>query len=179
MPDFTLSEYVDYWITTFKISRVEESTIDRLITSINTMRKYPIADMPIKDITTLEIMDYMNQLVKAGYALTTIKKLVRAATAPLKQAAALHLIPSDPSIGIRFPKEGHVLKPKKEAVPYTPQEQEKLWAVLNTKRRWGYRTIGFMLETGTRIGEALALEWSDIDLDRKSVRIRKTDSSIA
>lgn len=179
MPDYTLSEYVDYWLTTFKINRVEESTIDRQITSINTMRKYAIADMPIKDITTLEIMDYMNELVEAGYALTTIKKLVRAATAPLRQAAALHHIPADPSIGIRFPKEEHVHKPKKEAIPYTPQEQERLWAVLDTKKRWGYRTIGFMLETGTRIGEALALEWSDIDFKRKSVRIRKTVTRLA
>ena len=179
MSNCTLSEYVDFWMQTFKRDTLEESTIDRYITSIGTMRKYRISQMRIADITAMEIKEYMDELVEAGYALTTIKKLVRIATAPLKQAAALHHIPADPSVGLRFPREERVEKHYQEPIPYTQEEQEKLWAVLDTKKRWGYYVIGFMLETGTRVGEALALEWSDIDFERKGARICKTVARLA
>ena len=93
--------------------------------------------MPICDITCADIQIYVNQLTEYGYGIETIKKSMRIVTAPLKQAAALHMIPTDPTIGVRLPSRSHVKKPSKAVFSYTPQEQESICWVLESYRRRG------------------------------------------
>lgn len=96
---------------------------------------------------------------------------MRIVTAPLKQAAALHLIPTDPTIGVRLPNRSNVKKPSKAILAYTPDEQFSLCWVLESYRRRGYAILLFMLETGLRAGEALALRWDDVNFEGKRLRV--------
>lgn len=116
----------------------------------------------------------MNDLTKRGYGLSTIKKQMRIVTSPLKQAAALHQIPANPAVGIRLPARCNVQKPEQAAEAYSPEEQEALSSVLATRARRGYAAIALMMETGLRVGEALALRWRDIQLSRKRLTVRAT-----
>lgn len=175
----SLSEYIIQWLETFKKLTVKFSTYERLVTSANALKKYPISEMPICDITCADIQIYVNQLTEHGYGIETIKKSMRIVTAPLKQAAALHLIPTDPTIGVRLPSRSHVKNPSKAVFSYTPQEQESICWVLESYRRRGYAIILFMLETGLRAGEALALRWDDVNFEGKRLRIHSTVVQLA
>ena len=106
----TLSNFITQWMTTFKSYSVKQSTYDRLVTSAHALEGYAIASMPIGEITAIHIQQYVNELTEHGYCLSTIKKQMRIVTAPLKQAAALHQIPADPSVGIRLPAVSNVKK---------------------------------------------------------------------
>ena len=119
-------------------------------------------------------MQYVNDLTKRGYGLSTIKKQMRIVTAPLKQASALHIIPADPGIGIRLPSRYNVTKPERLIEAYTDIEQTALLNVLSSGRRNGYSAIALMIETGLRVGEALALRWQDVQLSRKRINVRNT-----
>ena len=94
---------------------------------------------------------------------------MRIVTAPLKQAAALHHIPSDPAVGIRLPSRSNVQKAGRTAEAYSQEEQKALWQVINTHQRAGYAAVGLMIETGLRVGGALALRWRDINLNQKQI----------
>ena len=170
----SLAEYINDWMDTYKRTTVKQSTFDRLQTSVTALEGHSIASMAIGEITSIHIQRYVNELTERGYALTTIKKQMRIVTAPLKQAAALHIIPANPAIGIVLPSRCNVRKESKAAEAYTPQEQDALIAILDTHERKAYDIIALMLETGLRAGEALALRWMDVQIERKRLTVRAT-----
>ncbi len=170
----SLAAYIDEWLSTFKALTVKQSTYDRLVTSAQALKGYPIADMPIEEITCVDIQRYVNQLAEYGYGMTTIKKQMRIVTAPLKQAAALHLIPTNPAVGIRLPDRSNVKKQSRAVLAYSPDEQSMLRWVLETYRRRGYAVMLLMMETGLRVGEALALRWRDVQIERKRLFVHST-----
>ena len=170
----SLTTYIAEWLTTFKQTTVKQSTYDRLLTSVKALEGFAIAYKPIGEITCIDIQQYVNDLTKQGYGLSTIKKQMRIVTAPLKQASALHIIPADPGIGIRLPSRYNVTKPERLIEAYTDKEQTALLNVLSSGRRNGYSAIALMIETGLRVGEALALRWQDVQLSRKRINVRNT-----
>ena len=99
---------------------------------------------------------------------------MRIVTAPLKQASALHIISKDPGIGIRLPSRYNVAKPERLIEAYTDEEQTALRSVLYNGQRAGYSAIILMIETGLRVGVALALRWQDVQLTRKRIYVRNT-----
>ena len=169
-----LKDYIRVWIDTFKTGSVKPATLSRLEISLAALEHYQIAEKPIGEITAFDIQRYVNELTEYGYGLTTIKKQMRIATAPLKQAAAMHFIPADPSVGVYLPAQDKVKKKKKETAPYTKEEQDRLWAMINNHKNPGDLAVGLMLETGLRVGEALALRWKYVDLNKKAIRIEAT-----
>ena len=170
----SLTSYIAEWLTTFKQTTVKQSTYDRLLTSVKALEGFEIATMPIGEITCIDIQRYVNELIKRGYGLSTIKKQMRIVTAPLKQASALHIISKDPGIGIRLPSRYTVAKPERLIEAYTDEEQTALRSVLYNGQRAGYSAIILMIETGLRVGEALALRWQDVQLTRKRIYVRNT-----
>jgi len=174
-----LSAYIVEWMQTFKAYSVKRSTYDRLQTSAKALEGFSIASMPINEITPVHIQKYLNELVEHGYGYSTIKKQLRIVTAPLKQAAALHLIPADPCVGIKMPLREHVKKASRAVDAYSPEEQKALCKVLETYKRKGYAAILLMMETGLRAGEALALRWRDVQFANKRLFVRATVVNLA
>ena len=85
-------------------------------------------------------------------------------TAPLRQAAAMHLIPADPSAGVRLPNDNKLQRHTKTIEPYTEEEQRRIWNIINIREHPAVIAIGLMLETGMRAGEVLALRWDKVDI---------------
>jgi len=170
----SLTAYIDEWLTTYKATTVKPATYDRLSTSVRALDGFTIAHMPIDEITSAHIQQYINELAGKGYGLSTIKKQMRIVTAPLKQAAVLHQIPENPAVGIKLPARCNVQKTEQQAEAYSPEEQEVLLRILNTHSRPGFAAIILMMETGLRVGEALALQWKDIQISRKRLIVRAT-----
>ena len=170
----SLKTFTETWLHTFKQDSIKESSYDALYRQFVVMSNFPIADMNIQEITSMDVQQYISQLIQKGYALSTIKKLARIVTAPLKKAAALRIIPSDPGIDVRFPSPQKVKKPPRPSEAYTKDELNRLNRQLDTGKRAGYPAIIIMLEEGLRIGEALALNWEDVNLEQKKLHIHKT-----
>ena len=171
----TLLQFIDIWLETFKKNAVKPATYNRLLISRKAMSKYPIADKKLYDITFFDVQHYVNDLLEDGYALTGIKKLTLIITAPLKQAAAMRIIHADPTVGVKLPSVTRTKRKAREIIAYTDKEQEKLAKVIySSSHNVGYLAVGFMIETGLRSGELLALKWSDIRLDAKRMHVHAT-----
>lgn len=69
-------------------------------------------------------------------------------------------------------------KPRKEPRALTPEERVELLRQLRTDEKAVYRDLPdlvfFMLATGCRIGEALAVLWSEVDFEAGTVEITST-----
>ena len=171
----TLCEFVDVWLELFKKNSIKTASYFRLVESRKALQKYNISQLKICDISYFDIQRYINELVEYGYSLNNIKKQVLIVTAPLKQAAAMRVIPADPTVGIRMPAEAKLKKKTKEVIAYTKEEQEKIWKkIIQNPDSVGYSAVAFQIETGLRAGELLALKWTDVDITRGKMRIHAT-----
>ena len=178
-PLMSLSDFISIWLVVFKQNSIKASSYDRLITSKTALEKYTIASMAIGSITFFDVQRYINELVNDGYSMSAVKKQIQIVTAPLKRAAALRIIPSDPSVGIETPIQENIKKPAKEIIAYDPEEQAKLTGISQKGDNNAYLCDEFMIETGLRVGEALALRWRDVDIPHKRFYVKSTVVNLA
>lgn len=165
---------MEVWLYRFKQNSVKDATFDRLVTSYNMMRGYPIAFMRIMDLTTVDVQNYINQMLSDGYAYTTIKKQYNLITAFVKFLLGEGFMVRPVHLNVELPIQEKVKKPKKDIMAYTKMEQAKLNKVIAGVNDDGANAIMLMLETGMRVGELLALYWEDIQWERRAIRIHRT-----
>lgn len=171
----TLLQFVDIWLETFKKNSVKTATYNRLQCSRKSLTKYPIANMKLCDITYFDVQRYVNSLVDAGYAQTGVKKQLLIVSAPLKQAAAMQIIHADPTVGVKLPSVTRTKRQAREILAYNNKEQEKLLKLIySLPYNVGYLAVGFMIETGLRSGELLALKWTDIQMEQHKMHVHAT-----
>lgn len=162
------------WMEQYKLNSVKPATYDRLITSYNALLNYPIANVEIHSLRTEDLQSYINALVKDGFALSTIKKQYHLIGAYLKYANTEGILPRPIQNNVKLPSQSAVKKKKREVLGYSKPEQIALKRVLRSRQRIGYAAALLMMETGLRVGEALALTWDDVLWERRALRISKT-----
>ena len=171
----TLIDFVDIWLTTLKKNTVKLASYNRLETSRRALADYAISKMAIGEIDFFSIQSYINELVEKGYSMSGLKKQLRIVTSPLKQAAAIRIIQADPSVGVRLPVETNLKKQSKDIISYDKDQQDKLFnVIMSNQDNTGYLAVVFMIETGIRSGECLALKWKDIQMDRSRMHVHAT-----
>ncbi|WP_303977222.1 site-specific integrase [Streptococcus danieliae] len=96
----------------------------------------------------------------------------------LQFAVSMQLIPFNPTRDIIVPRKNQ--NTEKKIKFFSNSELKSFLEYLeeldlsNFQNLFDYTLYRFLLATGCRIGEALALEWSDVDLDSASININKT-----
>ena len=165
---------IEEWMVRYKKNSVKTATYDRMLVSFKLMKNYKISYVYLDKLCSDDIQEYINHLVKDGYALTTIKKQYNLITGFIKYANVEGLISRPLYHNVKLPSQSVVHKPKRDVVAYNDIEQMNLRRVLKTHARIEYDVATFMMETGARIGEALAICWRDINWTRRSIRIDKT-----
>ena len=162
------------WMEVCKRNSVKAATYDRLVTSYNLMLNYGISNVSVASLSATDVRKYLNKLVDAGYALSTIKKQFRLLTSYFSWAANEGIITLNPTANVKPPKEEAVRKHVKEIEAYTMPQQRALLNVLQSHAYPAYAIAELMLETGMRPGEVIALAWEDVDWDRRAINISKT-----
>lgn len=96
----------------------------------------------------------------------------------LQYGVTMQIIPSNPARDVQLPRRK---QKEKEKIKYLDnQELKQFLTYLDTLDQSNYENLfnvvlyKTLLATGCRIGEMLALEWSDIDWDNATVSITKT-----
>lgn len=170
----SLHDEIQNWMVKRKKHSVKASTYDRLMVSLALLDKYPLSDMEVSDMVSDDIQDYINQLVMDGYALSTIKKQYHLLTGYFEYAAYNGIVSRPIHKAVDLPTESAVKKSKKEVISYDHDEQEALRRVLMRGDHPALYAALLMMESGLRVGEALALGWQDIDFRRRAIHVRKT-----
>lgn len=169
-----LYEAIQDWMVSYKRTSVKPTTYDRLLVSLDMLKRYPIANMPLEFLQCEDIQDYVNKLVDDGYALSAIKKQLHLIGGFIEHANLVGTLTRPLHKGVKLPSESAVQKHKKEVIAYNKSEQRALRQVFLGSGDPAYYAALIMMETGMRVGEVLALGWDDIDWRRKAVRICKT-----
>ena len=143
-------DYIDTWLK-YKENEYSFSTLKTYKGLINKHFRPFFKDRQIEDLTRLELQNFINTLT------TSQKVCIALLKKTLKELYYDELTPKDFSSQLRRPPKAHVTKPKQAL---TREQVEQLFDHLKTNR-W-YYLIRLLFTSGLRIGEALALQWSDV-----------------
>ncbi|HEX5980971.1 MAG TPA: tyrosine-type recombinase/integrase, partial [Thermoleophilaceae bacterium] len=125
-------------------------------------------DRRLTAITTFEVRDWLLELHESGdWAPKTLNNALGVLVAALNGAAADRLIALNPAAGVERLPLGHIERDwlrLHEIGPY-------LGACTPVYRPLAELLIG----SGTRISEALALRWDDVDFERRVLRVYRSD----
>lgn len=161
----TFSEVVDAW-SSVHFEDIEYNTQKYYNASIKQIKQY-FGNTQIKSIEPADINRFMDYLVSLRYSLKTVKARKLALNLIFSYAVVEKFVPSNPCTAVKIPK--HLKKTRREA----PTEEELQTVIANINTEFGFFAY-FILYTGLRRGEALALRYSDIDFDNKTITVNKS-----
>lgn len=156
----------------FDMNLISGRTYARLMRTIKSIEKSPIARENIDNIKSEEIQDYMTTL--KDYSDSVIKKIQEQLNQTFKYAINKGYMVRNPMIDVIRPKSNKVTK-KVRALEV--EEQQKLTNYLMSipVTEEPYK-LAYLIQMylGLRIGETLALRSTDIDLRRNLISVNKT-----
>lgn len=165
---------MERWLYKYKKINVKTATFERLLTSFKLLTEYGIAATRLMDLCTDDIQRFINQLVNDGYSISTIRKAHNLMTGFIRFVLGEGLAIRPAYLNVRLPRAEHIKKQARKIESYDPEEQQRLRAAIEATGTVASDAVLLMLETGMRVGEVLALKWSDIQWQRRAVRIHAT-----
>lgn len=121
----------------------------------------------IKEIIPTDISIFIDNICQQGYALKTVKSRLLVLNLIFKYAVVKRYVISNPCTYITVPK--NLKKTRRES----PEETEIEIVKSSISKTFGLFAY-FILYTGLRRGEALALRYSDIDFSNKIITVNKS-----
>jgi integrase len=175
-----LNNWFEYYIKMYKQPALKESSLHLLNTNYNANIRNALGIMPIAKITPKIAKDFID-----GLSNNNRKKfcynLLNDMFAKLMDYGLIKI--NVMALFVPTINDNEVVEDeeKDDKVKYLSDEQlNKIFEVMqNTKfgESKFYNVIQFLLYTGMRKGEALALTWADIDFEANTIRINKGFSS--
>ena len=168
------SQWANYWFDNFVVGHVKITTIndDRSILDKHIIPG--IGHIPLKEIRGLRLTKFYNECLKKsngrGGTLNpkTVKNIRAVVNRMLECAYQNELIKENPNQKAKYPK-----CPKAETQILSQEDYDKLIRhCCEQKTQWDMLIV-FFLCVGTRLGEALGLQWSKINFQKHEIRIEQ------
>ena len=178
----TFAAYCEEWYrAALRDMKPEPKTADHWAYVINTHIVPHLGEMRLTDITPAVVRRFYGEIradrplgdgrVRRGLSGTSARKVAVRLSAILDQAAVDGLITWNPCLAVKAPS---VDTPEKEVLR-ADDVHALLEAFADTPRGRAVRDVAvFLLGTGARPGEALALRWRDVDRARQTAWIHQS-----
>lgn len=161
-------------MATYKVGRIKNTTLRNYQASYNRCKTF-LENKRIGDLKELDFQNLIDNLYDIGYSASIVKPTFSAINQCMQKAADNHLISFNPCKGVTLKKKSDfkpVKKSKEETKRLTEEEINLFFSAAQNVR---YAEIFYiLLHTGLRSGELCALEWSDIDIENRTIHVYKT-----
>lgn len=166
MERYKLNNWVRYWIVTYKAVTVKKSTFDSYLYNYST---HITADIDIRELSADDIQRIINKMALDGYSTSTIKHCLTLIRQALKKALNLGIIKDLNMLN------NLELPPRREKTISALELNEQQSLIHNLGNSIYKDFFIFLIYTGVRVGEAIALTWADVDFFTGTIHIRNTD----
>ena len=174
----TLEEFLVDWLENILVNTLKPKSYAIKEYIIKQQIVPRIGLLQINSIVATDIQQMINDMIKEDLSYSTIKKAYDTLNQRFKLAISQEQVNKNPTLGVVLPKQKNK---KNSEIQYFSEEQCKE-LIKEARRTQGcnnlnvYRLgelVPFLIFTGLRIGEAIALEWKDIDCDNKTISVNK------
>ena len=165
--NITVGEYLDRWLVECVKGTVRESTFERYEYAIRPHIKPALGRVKLKSLTPAHARGFYREKLDTGLASATVHKMHVVLHKALDQAVADGLIPRNVTDAIKVPRVD-----REEINPLTSEEANHLIESARNDRLEALYILA--IHTGLRQGELLALKWEDLDLEARTLRVRRT-----
>jgi len=154
--DAAVSLYLERWLADAVRHSVRPKTYENYDLCVR--RVVPLLGrVRLRALTPEQIQYALGKLLEAGLAPRTVRQVHMVLRRALKQAVLWRILASNPSDAVSAPRTE-----RKEMRTLTEEQVQHLLTVTRGMRDYGLWV--FLVTTGLRLGEALALRWSDLDM---------------
>lgn len=168
----TVEQWANYWFDNYVVGHVKITTIndDRSILDKHIIPG--IGHRPLNSIKGLRLTKFYNDCLKKsngrGGTLDpkTVKNIRAVVNRMLECACDIGILKENPNLRAKYPK-----CTKKETQILCPEDYDKLVKYCIEQGTQWDMLIVFFLCIGTRLGEALGLQWSKVNFEKREIRI--------
>ena len=162
----TLARFARQWLELRRME-IRPSTWDHYERLLRVHILPSIGSKRLDQIDPPTIRRLLADRIEAGCSVKTVRLIYSALRKLLNDAVEAGLIPENPVRRVRPPR----LEPR----PFQAWTPEQIRRFIEGARGHPYEALFlFLLGTGARIGEALALRWEDVDLEAGIARISRS-----
>ena len=169
-PDQTLAQYLTDWMKHME-PRVREHTHHVYFCRLKHVVHSTVGAVKLSALKPAHLNRLYDDLLtraKKPLSATTVHDIHVTLSGALNDAVEEDLIPKSPARAAKPPRPKY-----RKAVILSRADLHRLWEGTADDERWGALWV-LLPTTGLRIGEALALRWSDLDLDRGTLHVEHT-----
>lgn len=167
----TFGEWFNTWLEDYKRNSVKQGTYQTYKQAYVNMVSDTFSKMKLSEIRPDTIQKYLNKIYASHYSDSRLKLAYVLLREPLEQAMKNNMIINNPAYNVNLP--GKKTKKKEKSVVALSKEEQHLFLEYADSSVY-YPIYEFALSTGMRIGEILALQWSDIDFEEKEIHVSGT-----
>jgi len=165
-----LSPIMEQWLYEIVRNKIKASTFDRYEDIFrNYFKASSLSYKLIKDIKSIDIQKYYNDLYKSGKSYSRIKSINKILNYFLNYCFAEGYILRNPCLNITIPGKNNFTSKEVEVF-----SRDELRTIIQSNDKALIRLIAIVsFSTGMRIGEVLGLSWNDIDYKENQIHINK------
>lgn len=156
-------DWINTWIEKHKAPKLAPSTLTSYRNNFRVHIKPYVGEVALRELTTYHIQKMLDSMVGSLSLFVKVYNVIHGA---LEKAVELGMIPRNPCKGVAFPAED-----KEDMRVLTQEEQQRFIEALDGEY---YRVMLLTyLYTGMRAGECIPLQWKDVDLSKRTIRVNK------
>lgn len=162
----TLGDYLDQWLAEVARPRVREWTYSGYEVHIRRHIKPTLGRIPLDRLTPQHVQSLLNKKLHEGLKPKTVRYMRGTLRTALNEAVRWGLVARNVAALVEGPRvERYRIQ------PFTPDEARTLLAAVRGDRLEALYSVA--LTMGLRQGEALGLQWKDVDFDSGDIRITR------
>ena len=164
--EWTVGEYLDYWIDEVQSKRIRETTLSLYKLIIKNYIKPTLGSLKLQKLTVYDVRAALNKLQEQGCRGATLQKYYQVMSTCLNCAMREELVQKNVVVLVEKPRYA----PKETAIWTTEQAVHFLQSI---KEHSQYIAFLLLLTYGMRRGEALGLRFCDIDFENNRIHLRQ------
>ena len=169
-------DWLSNWLENYVQPSAKQRTYTRYKEIVEQHIITQLGELDLAEITPYVLQCYVTELLKSGNLRTakglsanSVNSIITVIQNTLKAAHSLGIIGEYVGDKIKRPRAS-----EKKVECFSMSEQKKIEQYILNDESPRFFGVLLCLYTGLRIGELLALEWSDIDMSKSELRVNKT-----